>query len=121
VVFIFLSFFLFQVTSTWIWFLTCVHTLRVLFGSQRDRKLPLHHPVALICPEMAHPASCSGRLKLTAKKPPEEDSAGQSGERSKTFTLLTPDWKLAIHALFLSRFPHAGRWLKQKRVSGPWP
>jgi hypothetical protein len=24
-----------------------------------------------------------------------------------------PDWKLTIHALFLSSSPHAGRWLKQ--------
>jgi hypothetical protein len=59
-------------------------------------------------------------LKLTAKKPPEEDSGHQSGEPSKPFTLPTPDWKLAIHTLFLSRFPHASRWLKQKRVSGSW-
>jgi hypothetical protein len=51
-------------------------------------------------------------LKLTAKKPPEEDSGNQSGECSQPFTLPTPDWKLAIHALFQSRFPHAGRWLK---------
>jgi hypothetical protein len=39
------------------------------------------------------------KLKFTARKPPEEDSGNQSGERSKTFTLLTPGWKLAIHAL----------------------
>jgi hypothetical protein len=56
--------------------------------------------------------SYSKRLRFTAKKPPEEDSGNQSGECSQPFTLLTPDWKLAIHALFQSRFPHAGRWLK---------
>ncbi len=57
---------------------------------------------------------------LGAKKPPGEDSGSQSGEVYQPFTLPTPDWKLAIHALFLSRFPHAGRWLNQKRVSGSW-
>jgi hypothetical protein len=39
------------------------------------------------------------KLKFTARKPPVEDSGSQSGERSKPFTLFTPGWKLAIHAL----------------------
>jgi hypothetical protein len=57
-------------------------------------------------------------LKFTAKKPPEEDPGHQSGNVLNPFTLPTPDWKLAIHSFLLSRLPHAGRWLKQKRVSG---
>jgi hypothetical protein len=69
---------------------------------------------------MVHRSPYSKRLNFTAKKPPEEDSGNQSGECSKPFTLPTPDLKLAIHALFLSRFPHAGRWLNQKRASGSW-
>jgi hypothetical protein len=59
-------------------------------------------------------------LQFTAKKPPDEESGRQPGECSKPFTLLTPDWKLAVHAGLLNSFPHAGRWLKQKRVSGSW-
>jgi hypothetical protein len=59
-------------------------------------------------------------LKLTAKKPPEEDPASPSGEGSKPFTLPTPHWKLTVHAELPGFSPHAGRWLEQKRVSGSW-
>jgi hypothetical protein len=48
-------------------------------------------------------------LKVTAKKPPEEDSGNQSGEHFKRFTLPTPHWKLAVHAGLLGRSPLAGR------------
>jgi hypothetical protein len=54
------------------------------------------------------------------KKPPEDDSGHPSGEPSKPFTLPTPHWKLAVHARSLGRYPHAGRWLERKRVSGSW-
>jgi hypothetical protein len=59
-------------------------------------------------------------LQFTARKPPEADAGGQSGEGSEPFTLLTADWQLAVHAGLLNSFPRAGRWLKQKRVSGSW-
>jgi hypothetical protein len=59
-------------------------------------------------------------LQLTARKPPNEEFGSQPGESSKPFTLLTPHWKLAVHAGLLNSFPRAGRRLKQKRVSGSW-
>jgi hypothetical protein len=36
----------------------------------------------------------------------------------KPFTLPAPHWKLAVHARLLGRSPHAGRWLKDKKVNG---
>jgi hypothetical protein len=41
----------------------------------------------------------TGKLKFTARKPPGEDAGNRSGKSSKPFTLFTPGWKLAIHAL----------------------
>jgi hypothetical protein len=47
-------------------------------------------------------------LQFTAKKPPDEESGRQPGECSQPFTLLTPDWKLAVHAGLLNSFSARG-------------
>ena len=54
-----------------------------------------------------------GDLERGTSKLPGEDCGIQSGECSQPVTLRASVRQPAVHALFLSRFLHAGRWLNE--------
>jgi hypothetical protein len=73
--------------------------------------MPAGPGIAISGETWMHPA-CA-KSPFTPQQPPGEDSGSRSGDPSKHITLLTPDWKLAVHAGSPGRVLRAGRWLSE--------